>query len=277
MNQSSQMVVIEPRSDWIDLRLKSLWEYRELLYFLAWRDLKARYAQTAVGLAWAVMQPLAMMVMFTLVFGRLVNMPSDGVPYPVFAYAALVPWTYFAKSVDRGSSSVVAESNLVTKVYFPRIIVPFSAVLGGLVDFGISFLLLFAMMVWFGMTPGWSLLALPILIGLTVATALSVSFWFAAVYVKYRDVGAVIPLVVQLWMFASPVVYPLSVVPKDWQSLYGLNPLVGIIEGYRWALLGTNVPDLFYLLGQGALMVMALFLGGIAYFNRTERTFADVI
>lgn len=271
------MVVIEPKSDWIDLKLKALWEYRELLYFLAWRDLKARYAQTTVGLAWAVLQPLAMMVMFTMVFGRLANMPSDGVPYPVFAYAALVPWTFLAKGVDRGSSSVVAETNLVTKVYFPRIIVPFSAVLGGLVDFGISFVLLFAMMAWYGVTPGWGILALPILIGLTVATALSVSFWFAAIYVKYRDVGAVIPLVIQLWMFASPVVYPLSMVPKAWQSLYSVNPLVGIIEGYRWALLGTNVPDLFYLLGQGALMVMVLFLGGIAYFNRTERTFADVI
>lgn len=276
MNQSSQVVVIEPNTRWFDLKLKALWEYRELLYFLAWRDLKARYAQTAVGLAWALLQPLAMMIIFTVVFSRLANMPSDGVPYPIFAYAALVPWTYFSKSLDRGGFSVVAESNLITKVYFPRLIVPFSAVLGGLVDFAISFLLLVVMMVWFGVVPGWQLLALPVLVCLTVATAFAVSLWLAAIYVKYRDVGAVIPLLTQLWMFASPIVYPMSMVPKAWQWLYGLNPMVGIIIGYRWALLGTEAPDPF-LLGQSVVIVMILFVGGMVYFNRTERTFADVI
>jgi lipopolysaccharide transport system permease protein len=276
VNQAVPVVVIEPRKKWLDFQLGSLWEYRELLFFLAWRDLKARYAQTAVGLAWAVLQPMAMMIVFTIVFSKLANIPSDGVPYPIFAYAALVPWTYFAKSLDRGSFSVVAESNLVTKVYFPRVIVPCSAVLGGLVDLGISFLLLFLMMVWFGIMPGWQVLAVPVLVIMTAGTALAVSLWLAAMYVKYRDVGAVIPLLSQLWMFASPIVYPVSLVPEQWQTLYRLNPMVGIIEGYRWALLGTEMPGPL-VVAQGVILIGLLLLGGLAFFNRVERTFADVI
>ncbi|WP_232068663.1 ABC transporter permease [Nitrospira sp. KM1] len=274
INQSS--IVIEPSRGFISLKLKAIWDYRELLFFLAWRDLKARYAQTMVGLAWAVLQPLLMMIVLTLVFSRLANIPSEGVPYPVFTYVALVAWTYFAKSLDRGGSSVVAETNLVTKVYFPRLIVPMSAVLGGLVDFGISFVLLFVMMGWYGIVPGLQVLLLPLLIGMSVMTALSISLWLAAFYVKYRDVGAVIPLLTQVWMFASPIVYPLSMVPKDWQWLYNINPMVGLIQSYRWVLLGTEPPDPL-LAAQSGCLVIVLLIGGIAYFNKVERTFADVI
>lgn len=253
-----------------------MWTYRELVYFLAWRDLKARYAQTAVGLAWAVLQPMAMMFTFTFVFGRLANLPSDGIPYPIFAYTALVPWGFLAKSLDRGGFSVVAESNLITKVYFPRLIVPFSATLGGLVDFAIAFGLLFAMMLWFGVPVGWQIAALPIFVLLTIATSLAVSLWLAAMYVQYRDVGAVVPLLTQLWMFGSPVVYPISLVPKDVLWFYNLNPMVGILEGFRWTLLGARAPDPA-VLSVNVVLITALLIGGIAYFNRMERTFADVI
>ncbi len=269
-------VVIEPSSRLFRLDLRALWQYRELLYFLAWRDMKTRYAQTSIGLAWAVLQPLAMMLVFTFVFGKLANLPSDGIPYPIFAYAALVPWQYLAKSLDRGGFSVVAESNLITKVYFPRLIVPISATLGGLVDFGIAFVLLFVMMLWFGVPFGWQLATLPLFIAMTVATALAVSLWLAALYVQYRDVGAVVPLLIQLWMFGSPVVYPVSLVPQDWVWMYSLNPMVGILEGFRWALLGTHAPNLL-VLGQSVMLVGLLLVGGVAYFNRMERTFADVI
>lgn len=276
MSVPTPSVVIEPCPQLFRLGLKALWTYRELLYFLAWRDLKARYAQTAVGLAWAVLQPMAMMFMFTFVFGRLANLPSDGIPYPIFAYTALVPWSFLAKSLDRGGFSVVAESNLITKVYFPRLIVPFAATLGGLVDFGIAFGLLFAMMLWFGVSVGWQIATLPLFVLLTIATSLAVTLWLAAMYVKYRDVGAVVPLLTQLWMFSSPVVYPVSLVPKNVLWFYNLNPMVGILEGFRWALLGGRAPDPA-VLSVNVVLITALLIGGIAYFNRMERTFADVI
>ena len=276
MNQVMPVVVIAPSRKWFDLKLASLWEYRELLLFLAWRDLKARYAQTAIGLLWAVLQPLAMMIVFTIVFGRLADIPSENVPYPLFAYAALVPWTYLSKSLDRGASSVVSEANLVTKVYFPRVIIPVSAVLGGLVDFGISFLLLLVLMIWYGVNPGWLVLVIPLLTLMTVTMALAVALWLAALYVKYRDVGAVVPLLTQLWMFASPIVYPLSMIPEQWRAVYALNPMVGLIQCYRWTLLGAEAPDPL-LLVQSVVLITCLLLGGLAYFNRAERTFADVI
>lgn len=276
MNTQSPTITIQPNNRLFTLGLGPLWDYRELLFFLAWRDLKARYAQTAIGLAWAVIQPLAMMIVFTFVFGRLANLPSDGVPYALFAYAALIPWSYFSKSLDRGGFSVVAESNLITKVYFPRIIVPLSTTLGGLVDFFIAFILLFAMMAWYGAYPRWSILAIPLLTLLLVAISMAVSLWLSALYVKFRDVGAVVPLLTQLWMFASPVVYPVSLVPQQLRWIYNLNPMVGIIEAFRWALLGTPAPDPM-VLGQAVVVIGLVLLGGIAYFNRMERTFADVI
>ena len=270
-------VVIESNKSVLSFGLVSLWRYRELLYFLAWRDLKARYAQTAIGLAWAVLQPLIMMVVYTLVFGRLANIPSDGLPYPLFAYSALVPWSYLAKSLDRSGFSVVAESNLITKVYFPRIVVPLSATLGGLLDFAIAFLLLLILMAWFGIAPTWGVLLVPVFMLLTVGTSLAVSLWLSALYVRYRDVGAAVPLVTQLWMFASPVVYPSSLIPETWRALYELvNPMVGVIDGFRWALLGTHPPDIGMLFANVSTILVVL-LCAIAYFNRVERTFADVI
>lgn len=270
-------VIIESNKRVLSFGLESLWKYRELLYFLAWRDLKARYAQTAIGLAWAVLQPLIMMVVYTLVFGRLANMPSDGLPYPLFAYAALVPWSYLAKSLDRSGFSVVAESNLITKVYFPRIVVPLSATLGGLLDFAIAFALLLILMAWFGITPTWGVLLVPVFMLLTVGTSLAVSLWLSALYVRYRDVGAAVPLITQLWMFASPVVYPSSLIPETWRTWYALiNPMVGVIDGFRWALLGTHPPHIGMLLANVSTIFVVL-LGATAYFNRVERTFADVI
>ena len=276
MRQNLAVVVIEPRRSWFDLNLKALWDYRELLYFLAWRDLKARYAQTVMGLAWAVVQPLFMMLMFTVIFSKIARFPSDGIPYPLFAYATLLPWTFFAKSLDRGGFSVVAESNLITKIYFPRLIIPLSATLGGLIDFGIAFLLLVAMMVWFGVFPTWTLVALPFYLLLTVLASLAVSLWLSALYVKYRDIAALIPLLTQVWMFASPVVYPISMIPQEWQGLYNINPMVGVIGGFRWALLGTPAPDPAFL-ALNILTIIVSLLFGMAYFNRMANTFADVI
>ena len=276
MTQSSPFVVIEPSKSWFDLKLKSFWDYRELLYFLAWRDLKARYSQTVMGLAWAVVQPLFMMLVFTVVFSNIARLPSDGIPYPLFAYAALVPWMYFAKSLDRSGFSVVAESNLITKIYFPRLIIPLSATLGGLIDFVIAFLLLIAMMVWFGVLPTWKLVGVPFFLLLTVLASLAVSLWLSALYVKYRDVAAVIPLLTQVWMFASPVAYPVSMIPQKWQELYNINPMVGVINGFRWALLGTPAPDQTWL-ALNILTITVVLLFGMAYFNRMANTFADVI
>ena len=276
MRHSSSFVVIEPNRSWFDLKLKALWDYRELLYFLAWRDLKARYAQTVMGLAWAVVQPLFMMVVFTIIFDKIARFPSDGIPYPLFAYAALVPWTFFAKSLDRSGFSVVAESNLITKIYFPRLIIPLSATLGGLLDFAIAFLLLVAMMVWFGVLPTWKLVMVPLYLLLTVMASLAVSLWFSALFVKYRDIAAVIPLLTQVWMFASPIVYPVSMIPQEWQRLYSINPMVGVIGGFRWALLGAPAPDPA-VLALNVLTIAVFLILGMAYFNRMANTFADVI
>ena len=276
MIQSPSSVVIEPSRSRFDLKLKALWDYRELLYFLAWRDFKARYAQTAMGLAWAMLQPLCMMLVFTVIFSKFARLPSDGVPYPVFVYAALVPWTYLAKSLDRSGFSVVAESNLITKIYFPRVIIPFSATLGGLIDFVIAFLLLIGIMLWFGVIPTWKLVVVPFYLLLIVITSLAVSLWLSALFVKYRDIAAVVPLLTQVWMFASPVVYPVSMVPQEWQVLYNLNPMVGVIGGFRWALLGTPAPDPV-MLTVNVVLITVLFLCGLAFFNRMADTFADVI
>ena len=220
------------------LGLKELWDYRELLYFLVWRDVKVRYKQTVIGAAWTVIQPLLTIVIFTLVFQHFAKLPSDGIPYPLFSFTGLLPWNYFAKALNNGINSVVGSANLITKVYFPRLILPISAILSGLIDFGISFLCLLGMMIWYGLMPGWGVLALPLFLLLAVLTALSVGLWLAVINVRYRDVGQAIPFLIQLWLFVSPVAYPLSVVPEKWRVLYSLNPMTGVIEGFRWALLG---------------------------------------
>jgi lipopolysaccharide transport system permease protein len=269
-------IIIQPGRGLFHLELKAIWHYRELLYFLIWRDVKVRYKQTAIGAGWAIFQPLMTMLIFTVVFGNFAKIPSDDLPYPIFAYSALLPWTYFAQAIGRSGVSLVGNANLISKVYFPRLIIPLSAAVAPLVDFAIAFVILLAMMAWFGLAPTWGVLALPLFLLLALATALSVGLWLSALDVRYRDVGHTIPFVVQIWMYASPVAYPVSLVPERWRLLYSLNPMAGVIEGFRWALLEKGNPD-FGVMTASAVVVMALLLGGIVYFRQMERTFADVV
>jgi len=269
-------VVITPLKGLFQLDLASIWRFRELLYFLVWRDVILRFKQTLIGGAWVILQPVITMVIFTLIFSKLARIPSDGVPYPVFAFCALLPWSFFSAALARSSSSVVNNANLVTKIYFPRLLIPFAASLGPLVDLIFSFLVLLAMMVWFRVVPTWGLLALPLFLWLAIMTALAVGLWFSALNVRYRDVGNIIPFLIQAWMYASPVAYPVSLVPQKWRLLYSLNPMVGVIEGFRWALLGKGSLDPV-MLALSLVVVSALFFGGVVFFKRTEQTFADVI
>lgn len=270
------IISIQPDETWLSLNLRDLWEYRELLFFLTWRDVMVRYKQSILGIGWAILQPLLTMVVFTLVFGNFAKIPSDGLPYPVFSYTALLPWTLFAQAISRSGASLVGSAHLITKVYFPRLIIPLSATLAPLVDFGFAFVILLGMMVWFGITPTAGILVLPLFILLAMATALAVGLWLSALNVRYRDVAYLIPFIVQLWMYASPVVYPVSIVPEQWRWLFGLNPMTGVIEGFRWALLGKANPD-FGVIVISAGIVLALLIAGLVYFNRTESTFADVV
>jgi lipopolysaccharide transport system permease protein len=269
-------VRIEHSRGWASLKLQELWQYRELVYIFVWRDLKVRYKQTAIGLVWAILQPLMTMIIFTLVFGKFAKMPSDGLPYAVFSYAALLPWNYFARSLTGSISSVVENAHLITKVYFPRLLLPISATLSGIIDFGISFIFLLGMMTWFGFVPTWGALLLPLFLLLIILTALSVSLWLSVINVRYRDVGQAIPLLVQLWLFASPVAYPVSVVPQQWRLLYSLNPMTGVIEGFRWALFGKENPPLIPLM-VSMVVVAGLLWGGMVFFKRMELTFAEVV
>jgi homopolymeric O-antigen transport system permease protein len=267
---------IEPASRWPSIGLREVWDYRELLYFLTWRDIKVRYKQTALGAAWAVIQPLFMMLVFSLFFGHLARVPSDGLPYTVFTFCALLPWQLFAHALTESSNSLVGSQNLITKVYFPRLIVPISAVLGGLVDFAIAFLILLGMMLLYGIVPGWQIVALPGLVLLAVMTALSVGLWLSALNVQYRDVRYTINFLVQFWLFATPVAYPSSIVPAKWRALYGLNPMVGVVDGFRWALLGKpDSPGVLLLVS--IIVVFALLVGGLYYFRRLEQQFADIV
>lgn len=267
---------IEPSRGWVSLGLRELWQYRELLYFLAWREVKVRYKQTAIGAAWAVIQPLMTMVIFTVIFGKFAKLPSDGFPYPVFAYTALLPWTYFAQALARTGSSLVGDANLIRKIYFPRLIIPLATVSVPIVDFFLSFLILLGMMAWYGITPTWGVFMLPLFLCLALMTALAVGLWLSPLNVRYRDVGLTIPFLVQLGMYLSPVAYSISLVPEQWRLVYSLNPMVGVIEGFRWALLGKESPN-FGVIAISALMVMVLLAGGLVFFRRMERTFADVI
>src|SRR5215510_1713249 len=270
------IVVIQPRRHLLALDLKAIWDYRELLYFLVWRDLKVHYRQTVIGAGWVILQPLMTMVIFTIIFSRFAQIPSDGLPYPVFVYSALLPWNLFAASLNRGTSSVVGNAQLVSKIYFPRLILPLSGVLSPLVDFAIAFLILVGMMIWYRTLPNWGIFVLPLFLFLAILTALAVGLWLSALNVRYRDVSHAIPFVTQVWMFASPVAYPISVVPEKWRLLYSLNPMSGVIEGFRWALLGGQGPD-FGLIVISSVMVLVLLFPGIVYFKYTERTFADVV
>lgn len=272
----SPSIVIRPSRGWVPLRLADLWEFRELLYFLVWRDIKVRYKQTALGVAWVIIQPFFTMVVFSVFFGRLAKMPSDGIPYPIFAYCALLPWQLFAHALSESGNSLVANERLITKVYFPRLVIPLSAVLAGLVDFAIAFGVLLAMMVYYGIFPTAAVATLPFLLVLLLGTALGVGLWLSALNVQYRDVRYTIPFLTHFWLFATPVAYPASLVPESWRPLVGLNPVAGVVEGFRWALLGTANPPGSMLLVSG-VMVIGLLLGGLYYFRRMEKAFADMV
>jgi len=268
--------IVQPRKSFWDFEFGHLWEYRELLFFLVWRDVKVRYKQTALGVLWAVLQPLLATLIFSIFFGRLARMPSDGVPYPVFAYVAMVPWLYFANALTESSNSLVASQNLIKKVYFPRLIIPLGSVLAGLVDFCFAFLVLMGMMFKYGIRPNPSIFFFPAFLLLAVATALAAGLWLSALNVQFRDVKHTIPFLIQFWMFSTPVVYPASIVPPKYRMWYGLNPMAGVVEGFRWAVLGkAGHPG--PMIWVSAAAVVVLLLGGVLYFRKMESTFADIV
>lgn len=275
-NSAVETIIIEPRSGWQLIDWRELWRYRDLFYFLVWRDIKTRYAQSILGIGWAVIQPVFSMIVFTVVFGRLAKVSSDGVPYAVFSYAALVPWTYFSSALTSATGSLTASSNMLTKIYFPRLVIPLAPVLGKLVDFVIAMLILFLLMFWFQITPTIGVVVLPLLIIMMVVSAAGLGMWLTALSVQYRDINYAMGFGVQLLMYAAPVVYPASSVPERFRLLYGLNPMAGVIEGFRSALLGTN-PMPWDLIIPGAVAALLLFVSGALYFQRMERIFADVV
>lgn len=267
---------LQPSRGWVSLKLGELWAYRELLYFLVWRDIKVRYKQTALGAAWAIIQPFFTMVIFSLFFGKLAGMPSDGIPYPIFAYAALVPWTFFANGLSESSTSLVGSANLIKKIYFPRLAIPIATVLAGIVDFLIALSVLIAMMVYYRITPTANMLWLPLFLLLALVTSLGVGLWLSAMNVKFRDVRYIVPFIIQGWLFATPIAYPSSLLPEPWRTLYGLNPMVGVVEGFRWALLNTDTAPT-PAIALSALAALVILVGGAFYFRRMEKTFADVV
>ena len=270
------VVVVEPRRGWISINLPELLQYRELVFFLAWRDVKVRYKQTVLGALWAVIQPVTTMLIFSLFLGRLVKVPSDGVPYPIFSYTALVPWTLFATGVTQASNSLVSGANLLRKVYFPRLVLPISSVLVGLVDFVLAFVVLIGMMLFYGFVPTMAVLAIPALVLLTISTSLGAGLWLAAFNVRFRDVRYVIPFLVEIWLLATPIAYPSSLLSETWRGVYALNPMVGVVEGFRWSLLGTNTaPGPMMLVSSVASLL--LLVSGVFVFRRMERNLADVV
>ena len=268
--------IVQPRRAFWNLELRELWEYRELLFFLVWRDVKVRYKQTALGVAWAVLQPLLATLIFSIFFGRLARMPSDGVPYPVFAYVAMVPWQYFANALTESSNSLVASQNVIKKVYFPRLIIPLGSVIAGLVDFCFAFIVLIGMMYHYGIAPSRSIFLFPVFLLLAIATALAAGLWLSALNVQFRDVKHTIPFLTQFWMFMTPVVYPASLVPPRWRMLYGLNPMAGVVDGFRWSILGkAGHPG--PMIWVSAAAVVILLAGGFLYFRKMETSFADIV
>jgi lipopolysaccharide transport system permease protein len=270
------VVRIQPSVGWVSLQLRDVWAYRELLYFLSWRDIKIRYKQTALGAAWAIIQPFLTMVVFSLFFGRLAGVPSDGAPYPIFSFAALVPWTFFANGVSQSTNSLVSSQNLIKKVYFPRLVLPIAAVGSGLVDFALAFVVLLGMMMYYGMAPTVNVIWLPAFLLLALVTALAVSLWLSALNIEYRDVRHTVPFIVQFWMFATPIAYSSSLLEEPWRTFYGLNPMVGVVEGFRWALLGTGSRP-GPMVGVSAVAAVALLISGAYYFRRLEKNFADLV
>jgi lipopolysaccharide transport system permease protein len=272
----SAVLRIQPSRGWVSLRLGEVWAYRELLYFLVWRDLKVRYKQTLLGAAWAIIQPFSTMIIFSLFFGKLAKMPSDGIPYPIFAYAALVPWTFFSGALGHASNSLVGSANLIKKVYFPRLVIPISSVLSGVVDFALAFVVLIAMMLYYNVVPTIKIFWLPVFLLLAFVTSLGVGLWLSSLNVKFRDVRYIVPFITQFWLFATPVAYPSSLLSEPWRTLYGLNPMVGVVEGFRWALLGTQSSAGPIVL-VSALVALAILVSGAFYFRRMEKTFADIV
>ena len=268
---------LEPARGWVSLGLKEFWRYRELLYFLIWRDVKVRYKQTALGAAWAIIQPVFTMLVFSLFFGRLAKMPSDGIPYPLFTFAALVPWTFFANGLTQSADSLVGSANLLKKVYFPRLAIPVAAVLSGVIDFTLAFLVLLVIMIgYYGIWPTGAIIWLPALVALAIVTALGVGLFLSALNVQFRDVRYVLPFLVQVWLFTTPIAYPSSLLSEPWRTLYGINPMAGVVEGFRWALLGSGSapgPMIFV----SSIAALSLLVGGAYYFRRMEKNFADLV
>ena len=275
-NGALRVTILRPNRGWVALNLSEIWAYRELLYFLLWRDIKVRYKQTVLGAAWAVIQPLFTMVIFSLFFGKLAGVPSDGLPYPIFAYAALVPWTFFANTLTQASNSLVMDANMIRKVYFPRLIMPAATILAGLMDFVLAFSILIGMMFFYGIVPTLNIVWLPALLLLTIIASLGTGLWLSAMNVQFRDVRYTVPFLVQAWLFATPVAYPSSLLPEPWRTLYGINPMAGVVEGFRWALLGTeSAPGPIIIVSS--LVAIASLIAGAFYFRRMEKTFADVV
>lgn len=268
-------VHIEPVKGLVELKLKEIWKFRELLYFFTWRDVKVRYKQTLLGASWAILQPFLSMVVFSLFFGRLAKIASDGFPYPIFNYAALLPWTYFSGSLSAAAHSMVNSSHLITKIYFPRLILPISAVVSGLVDFAFAFLVLIGLMIFYSVPPTIYVLLLPLFLLQALITALGVGLWLSALNVRYRDVRYIIPFLIQIWQFASPVVYSSTMLDEPWRTLYGINPMAGVIDGFRWALLGADPPGI--MIWISVIVSIILFVSGVLYFKKMETTFADEV
>lgn len=276
MKSENSVIVVKPSKGWMSLNLDELWEYRELLYFLSWRDIKVRYKQTVLGAAWAIIQPFFTMVIFSLFFGKLAKVPSDGIPYPIFAYAALVPWHFFANGINQSANSLVGNANLIKKVYFPRLVAPLSSVISGVVDFVLAFAVLLGMMIFYDIYPTSNILWLPFLLLLAFVTSLGVGLWLAALNVQFRDVFYVVPFLIQFWLFATPIAYPSSLLSKPWRTVFGINPMVGVVEGFRWALLGTDTTPGPIIIVSTMVALMSL-VSGVFFFRRMEKTFADVI
>lgn len=275
--KKSNVVIIRPSKGWVGLRLGDLWAYRELIYFLTWRDIKVRYKQSVLGILWAILKPFMAMVVFTIFFGNFAKIPSDGIPYPIFSYTATLPWELFAASLSVASRSMVSNSNMISKIYFPRMIVPLASVMSSLVDFLIGFTILIGMMIYYKFTPTIAILWLPLLILLALITALGVGFWSSALMVRYRDVGYIMPFVSNLWMYLTPVVYSSSMIPEKWRLLYSLNPMTGVVEGFRYALLGTARSGSVMMILVSSVIAILILITGMFYFRRMEKKFADMI
>ncbi len=279
-----EVLFLKPSRGWSALNLVELWRYRELIYFLIWRDIKVRYKQTVLGAAWAIIQPFFTMVVFTIFFGRLAKVPSDNVPYPIFSYTALLPWGMFTKALSDAGHSLISHRSMITKVYFPRLVIPIASVLSGVVDFAIAFVVLIGMMVYYNMVPssGYTIQItaaiwyLPLFILLALVTALGVGLWLSALNVIYRDINYIIPFLTQFWLFITPIAYPSSLIPEQWRLLYAINPMTGVVEGFRWALLGTETAP-GPMLAVSTTISLVLLITGLFYFRRMERTFADTV